>query len=58
MMQVSKEVIVVADSTKLGQRSLFRIGALEKVHHLITDTGAPAEFTEALRKKGVGVTVV
>jgi DeoR family transcriptional regulator, aga operon transcriptional repressor len=58
MMQVSKEVIVVADSTKLGRRSLFRIGALEKVHRLITDTNVPAEFIEALRKKGVEVTAV
>ena len=58
MMQVSKEVIVVADSTKLGRRSLFRIGPLEKVHRLLTDIRAPAEFTEALRKKGVAVAVV
>ena len=58
MMQVSKEVTVVADSTKLGRRSLFRIGPVENVHRLITDVRAPEEFTDALRKKGIEVMLV
>ena len=57
MMQVSKEVNIVADSSKLGRRSVSRIGPLEKVHRLITDSRAPAEFTNALRKKGVEVLI-
>jgi DeoR family transcriptional regulator, aga operon transcriptional repressor len=55
MMKVSKEVTVVADSTKLGRRSLFRIGPIENVHRLITDTRAPEEFVDGLRKKGIEV---
>jgi len=58
MMGVSKEVTVVADSTKLGRRSLFRIGPIENVHRLITDAHAPEEFTDALRKKGIDVVLV
>ncbi len=58
MMKVSKEVTVVADSTKLGRRSLFRIGPVENVHRLITDARAPEEFTNALRKKGIEVILV
>lgn len=58
MMQVSKEVTVVADSTKLGRRSLFRIGPVENVHRLITDARAPEEFTDALRKRGIDVILV
>src|SRR2546427_1269709 len=58
MMKVSKETTVVADSTKLGRRSLFRIGPIEKVHRLITDNPAPAEVTDALRKKGCEVMLV
>jgi DeoR family transcriptional regulator, aga operon transcriptional repressor len=58
MIGVSREVTVVADSTKLGRRSLFRIGPLEDVHRLITDSHAPKEFTDALRKKGIDVTLV
>src|SRR6185503_14607802 len=58
MMGVSKVVTVVADSTKLGRRSLFRIGAIESVHRLITDTHAPEDLTEALRNKGIEVMLV
>jgi DeoR family transcriptional regulator of aga operon len=58
MMKVSREVTVVADSTKLGRRSLFRIGAVENVHRLITDSRAPEEFTEAVRRKGIEVMLV
>jgi DeoR family transcriptional regulator of aga operon len=58
MMKVSKEVTVVADSTKIGRRSLFRIGPVENVHRLITDDRAPEEFTDALRKKGIEVILV
>lgn len=58
MMGVSKEVTVVADSTKLGRRSLFRIGPIESVHRLITDTHAPEDFTDELRKKGIDVILV
>jgi DeoR family transcriptional regulator, aga operon transcriptional repressor len=57
MMQVSKEVNIVADSSKLGRRSVSRIGPLEKIHRLITDGRAPAEFTDALRKSGVEVLI-
>jgi DeoR/GlpR family transcriptional regulator of sugar metabolism len=57
MMRVAKEVNVVADSSKLGRRSVSRIGPLEKVHRLITDSRAPGEFVDALRKKGVDVVV-
>jgi len=58
MMKISREVTVVADSTKLGRRSLFRIGSIENVHRLITDARAPEEFTNALRKKGIDVITV
>src|SRR5581483_5276526 len=58
MMKVSKEVTVVVDSIKLGRCSLFRIGPLENVHRLITDSRAPEEFTQALRKRGVEVMLV
>jgi DeoR family transcriptional regulator, aga operon transcriptional repressor len=50
MMRISKEVNVVADFSKLGRRSVSRIGSISGVHRLITDTKVPAEFSEALRK--------
>jgi DeoR/GlpR family transcriptional regulator of sugar metabolism len=58
MIKVSKDVTVVADSTKLGRRSLFRISPIENIHRLVTDSRAPEDFTQALRKKGVEVILV
>jgi DeoR family transcriptional regulator of aga operon len=54
-MRSSKEVNVVADFSKLGRRSVSRIGPLSGVHRLITDSRAPAEFCEALRKAKIEV---
>ena len=55
MMKISKEVNVVADFSKLGRKSVSRIGPLAGVHRLITDTRAPEDFSEALRKAKVEV---
>jgi len=55
MMRISKEVNVVADFSKLGRRSISRIGPLSGIHRLITDTRAPAEFSEALRQAKIEV---
>jgi DeoR family transcriptional regulator of aga operon len=57
MMQVSKEINVVADYSKLGRRSVSRIGSLARVHRLITDSRASEEFTAALRKRDIDVIV-
>jgi DeoR family transcriptional regulator, aga operon transcriptional repressor len=55
MMHTAKEVNVVADFTKLGRRSVSRIGPLSGVHRLITDSRAPLEFIEALRRAEIDV---
>jgi DeoR/GlpR family transcriptional regulator of sugar metabolism len=58
MMAVARETTVVADSSKLCQRSVCRIGSLKQIHRLITDTKAPAEFVAALRTRGIEVILV
>lgn len=55
MVRISREINVVADFSKLGRRSLSRIGPLSGVHRVITDTRAPADFCEALRKAKIDV---
>ena len=55
LMAVAKETTVVADFSKLGRRSVSRIGSIEQVHRLITDTKAPQEFVKALRGRGIEV---
>jgi DeoR family transcriptional regulator, aga operon transcriptional repressor len=55
MARISKEVNVVADFSKLGRRSVSRIGPLSDVHRLITDSRAPADFVENLRRSKIEV---
>jgi DeoR/GlpR family transcriptional regulator of sugar metabolism len=58
MLQVAREVIVVADSSKLGRRSVSRIGPIEKVHRVITDNRITREMRERLVRRGVEVVAV
>jgi DeoR family transcriptional regulator, aga operon transcriptional repressor len=55
LMTVAKETTVVADFSKLGRRSVSRIGSIEQIHRLITDTKAPQEFVKMLRARGIEV---
>jgi DeoR family transcriptional regulator, aga operon transcriptional repressor len=55
MIRSAKQVTVVADSSKLGRRSVSKIGPFERIERLITDKRAVPDFTEGLRKKGVEV---
>ncbi|PYT59001.1 MAG: DeoR/GlpR transcriptional regulator [Acidobacteria bacterium] len=51
----AREVNVVTDFSKLGRRSVSRIGPFDTIRRLITDTRAPQEFTERLRNRGIEV---
>jgi DeoR/GlpR family transcriptional regulator of sugar metabolism len=55
MIDAAKETTVVADSSKLGRRSVSRISSIEKLSRLITDTRAPADFVKQLEEKGLEV---
>jgi DeoR/GlpR family transcriptional regulator of sugar metabolism len=51
-------VVVVADSSKLGQVSLATFGSLDDVDVLITDTGADPSVLQSCRAAGLEVLVV
>jgi DeoR family transcriptional regulator, aga operon transcriptional repressor len=51
-------VIVVADSSKVGQVAFARICGLDRVDELISDVGADPEAVSAIRDAGVEVTLV
>ena len=55
MIEIAREVVVVADASKFHRRSLSVIAKLDKVNKLITDDGAPPEITAALRARNVEV---
>jgi len=52
------EVILLADSTKIGVESMTTVVPLDRVHRFITDSGAPAAFVDALRERGIEVILV
>jgi len=58
MIDVARETTIVTDASKLGRRSLSRIGSADRIHRLITDMGAPGEFLTALQARGVEVVTV
>jgi DeoR family transcriptional regulator, aga operon transcriptional repressor len=58
MIRVARQVIAVADSSKLQRRKLSVIGAVECLDMLITDAHAHPSVVDALRDRGVDVMVV
>jgi DeoR family transcriptional regulator, aga operon transcriptional repressor len=55
MMNISRDVTVVADSSKLGRRSVSRIGSLDRIHRLVTDNQAPADLVDSFRRLRIEV---
>lgn len=55
MIRAARQVTVLADSSKFGERSLAVISDFSNVKRLITDSGAPPEAVAKLRNKGIDV---
>jgi DeoR/GlpR family transcriptional regulator of sugar metabolism len=58
MVNASSEVIVVADSSKIGVIGLATILPLAEIDKLVTDSDAPQDFVRELREQGVEVILV
>jgi DeoR family transcriptional regulator, aga operon transcriptional repressor len=58
LIERARRVIVVADSSKLGQVAFARICGLDEVDELISDAGAEPGLVDAIRSAGVHVTLV
>jgi DeoR family transcriptional regulator, aga operon transcriptional repressor len=58
MLNAAQEVIVLADSSKFGKRGFGKICNFNRIHHIITDTGAPPSTVQIIRDKGIEVTLV
>ncbi|HTW48944.1 MAG TPA: DeoR/GlpR family DNA-binding transcription regulator [Acidobacteriaceae bacterium] len=58
MLKQSKQVIVVADSSKIGKVSPAFICPINEIHTLITDTGASAEALAPFERQGIRVVSV
>lgn len=58
VMQRARQVILLADSSKIGKVSFVKSGALEDLDVLITDSAARSKDVQQFRKKGIKVVVV
>lgn len=55
MIAISRQVIAVADSSKLMRRNISLIARVEQLHMLITDSGANPAVVADLERRGVEV---
>ena len=55
MMRSADEVIVVADHTKFGRRSLARLCGWDRINHVISDGGLDGKWPEVVRGAGAGM---
>ncbi len=58
MVERSKEVIAIVDSSKWGQVTFASLASVDSLDRVITDDAAPAEMVAALWERGVEVTLV
>ncbi|MEO8764698.1 MAG: transcriptional repressor AgaR [Ginsengibacter sp.] len=57
MIEISKEVIVVTDSSKFQRRGLVLIAPVHKIHTVVTDKGILPESREKLESLGIKVII-
>ena len=57
ILKTGREVIIVADYTKINRVATALLAPLKAIHTLITDTRADKKFIRALRKQGIRVVV-
>lgn len=55
MIAISRQVIAVADSSKLMRRNISLIARVDQLHMLITDSGAHPDVVAELERRGVEV---
>lgn len=53
ILQMGREIIVLADHTKFGRVSTVHVAPVESAHTIVTDTGTEAEFVRLLREKNI-----
>ena len=53
MIEISDEVIVVADSSKIGKISLVQVAGIESAKYIITDSNVDQEYKNKLESSGV-----
>ena len=57
MIGAAREVILLADNTKIGVESLVKIAPLDHIHRLITDMGISSHDRLTLTQRGIEVSI-
>jgi DeoR family transcriptional regulator of aga operon len=57
LIKASRQVIVLADSHKIGKPSLIDIAPINRIHILVTDSGIDPEFLKELTGRGIKVLI-
>ena len=57
MMRAAQKVIVLADSTKFGRRGFAKIGNIEDIDMIITDSGINPNVVKQIEEHGIEVIV-
>jgi DeoR family transcriptional regulator of aga operon len=58
MLRISREIILVADSSKFSKRSMSRIASFTEIDTIISDTGLGEEIQAKLRARGCNLILV
>jgi len=58
MIRAAREIIVVADDTKIGKVSLHRVAPASSIHTIVTGKEAPDAMLEPFREQGITVYAV
>ncbi|WP_223066700.1 DeoR/GlpR family DNA-binding transcription regulator [Paenibacillus caui] len=58
MIEVAKEVILLADRSKVAQIAYAKFAEINQVNRLVINLEAPVSFTDELGKMGIAVTLV
>jgi DeoR/GlpR family transcriptional regulator of sugar metabolism len=58
VMRRARQIILLADHTKMDKVSFVRFGSCDDVDVLITDRRAPRKSVQALRRRGIEVLTV
>ena len=57
MIRAAQRVIFCFDSTKFGRRSVSPLCGLDRIHVIVTDSGAPEDLVRSLRERGIEVVI-
>ena len=55
ILNIGREVVIVADHTKVNRVSTAFLASLDNVHTLVTNNKADKEFIKAIKKQGINV---